>query len=1280
MTETFTIINTYSVDDVGVVFNDTIPAGTTFSSGTTSTAVPVVVSGGVASADIGTLPAGQSVTVTIVLTTSNMAEPSFTNVGSVTATTPSVLPGTDEASISTLVASPTNPGSGPPTILAGSPSTVTAGQTVTDTFTISNDYSVADTGVVFSDTIPFLATFSSGSTSSMSIPVTFTGGVATADIGTLLPGESVTVTLVLTTLDSAVPSFTDIGQVTSTTPPISSGADTASITNVVNARPPLITVNASPSSVLAGQVVIDTFTITNSFQMDDTGLVFSDVIPAGVTFDSHSSTSTGVPVILLGGVATADIGTLAAGQSITISIVLVPTTSVIPSFTNTGEVTSTAPPVSSGVDTASVKTDVSPASDLSVSISGPTGTVAVGQSLTYTVKVTNKGPSAATNVFLNDTLPAGVTFVSATPSTGSPLSPINGIITADFAVLTSGASATLKIVVTAGAGSYPMVTDTASATADEADPDQSNNTAIYGTVITQVSDLSVVILPLATTIGIGVPLTYQVTATNNGPSPATGVKLTDFLPSTVSFGSAKASTGTVSVDSSGTITDSIGALAPGASEVLMITVTPYASAAPLVANNATVSGDQLDSFPANNNASVTTTVIPSADLTIVKETASPNPVELGQLVTFTINVANNGPSATSDSTLIDVFPAGLSFVSGTAAGGAVTISSGVVTAPVGALPSGGTSVVTIVAIASTVGTFTDNSSYTSAVLDPKPTNNAGSASVVVSPLVSLSVVLTGTSGPLYAGNPLTYTAVVSNSGPSTATNVVFTDPLFPGAVFQSSSSNGVSGSVANGVVTQPIGTLAPGASATVILTLVPTEAAVATNTVKVSSAETESSTATPTSSVTTTIIPSSSLIQFAAPLYLASETGGFATITLDRTGDVRPDVTVHFSTIPGGNATPGIDYIPVSETVDFPSGVTQVTVTVPVLANPHDNLNELVALQLDSPTGVATLVPGQANGASPITATLEIINVDPVLVGPTVTDLRLSGTVNSITSIEVDTTGNLNPITASFAPNYTILALGGGGKHGVPAGTAIPVVFASYNASNGSVTLIPASPLPANELFEIVVNGTTFGAVSDLAGNPLNSVLGVTPGSNYVLTFERGTNLSYTDQYGTRANLVLTGPGTLDLDRSVNGDSVRLQVLGAVAKKTVISGSVHPKGRHTTIGSILGLGQFGSILSKLTTPQFYVNIPTYPNAQTQVGVPAVEHPDPLPHGHEKTRSDREDQSSRPDVRFQFKVVIATEPALESRENARAGSTFQVEPARVLLEHFQKSVSGDLVSE
>ena len=105
--------------------------------------------------------------------------------------------------------------------------------------------------------------------------------------------------------------------------------------------------------------------------------------------------------------------------------------------------------------------------------------VTAGQNLIYTIEVTNNGPDTATGASLTDTLPAGVTFVSANASQGT-CNEAGGTVTCDLGTINVGDSVMVTIVVTPNAAgvrnSVSPITNTAAVASNETDPDTTNNT------------------------------------------------------------------------------------------------------------------------------------------------------------------------------------------------------------------------------------------------------------------------------------------------------------------------------------------------------------------------------------------------------------------------------------------------------------------------------------------------------------------------------------------------------------------------------------------------------------------------------------------------------------------------------------------------------------------------------------------------------------------------------------------------------------------------------------
>ncbi len=145
---------------------------------------------------------------------------------------------------------------------------------------------------------------------------------------------------------------------------------------------------------------------------------------------------------------------------------------------------------------------MTPQTDLTIAKTVSLTDAQIGSSLLYTVTVTNDGPSAATNVQVQDTLPAGVTFVSGTGPNGETLTASNGVVTVNGGTLASPGSFSFTINGTVASGAATTQTNTATVTTDTNETNTNNNTA---TVTTTVD-------PLTSTISGSV----YVDANNNG--------------------------------------------------------------------------------------------------------------------------------------------------------------------------------------------------------------------------------------------------------------------------------------------------------------------------------------------------------------------------------------------------------------------------------------------------------------------------------------------------------------------------------------------------------------------------------------------------------------------------------------------------------------------------------------------------------------------------------------------------------------------------------------------
>jgi uncharacterized repeat protein (TIGR01451 family) len=494
--------------------------------------------------------------------------------------------------------------------------------------------------------------------------------------------------------------------------------------------------------VTEGDDVTYTVTVTNGGPDTAENVVLTDDLPDGVTF--VSATPDQGSCSQSGGVVTCELGDLANGADTEVTIVVnAPTAGTL---TNSASASSDTADPNSGNDSDTETTEVEEvpvlAADLSVSKSDAADPVAQGDNITYTVTVTNGGPDTAENVVLTDDLPDGVTFVSATPDQGS-CGEMGDVVTCDLGDLANGADAEVTIVVNAPTAG--TLTNSASVSSDTADPNSGNDSDTETTEVEEVpvlaADLSVSKSDAADPVSQGDDITYTVTVTNGGPDTAENVVLTDDLPDGVNYVSATPDQGTCS-QSGGVVTCELGEIADGTSVDVTIVVETVTYGT--LTNAASVSADTDDPNAANDNDSEETTVIPgSCDLGVSKR-AAPDPVTVGDLVSYTIDVQNDGPGTAAGVVLTDDLPSGLAYVSATAEQGSCSESSGVVTCDLGNIDNGDSVRVRIVVEAVNWGMIVNLVEVTSSTSESDVTNNTASEPVTIDPIkVYLPLVLGG---------------------------------------------------------------------------------------------------------------------------------------------------------------------------------------------------------------------------------------------------------------------------------------------------------------------------------------------------------------------------------------------------------------------------------------------------------------------------------------------------------------------------------------------------------
>ncbi|MDT4955304.1 MAG: large repetitive protein [Acidobacteriota bacterium] len=439
-----------------------------------------------------------------------------------------------------------------------------------------------------------------------------------------------------------------------------------------------ITKTDSLATVNPGANVTYTIVVSNAGPDTATGAIVTDTVPAslsGVTWTCGSPVNGATCGAASGsGNSISTTANLPASSSVTYLVSGTLSNIATGTLSNTATVVAPASGVTdptdptrtgAGNNSATDTTTINAASNLAVTKTVNNATPNVGNTVIYTLTVTNNGPSNATNVRLTDAVPAGLTYVSSTPSGSTTYNSATGLWT--IGALANAASATLVInaTVNTGPGNNTITNTTSGLAADQFDPVSANNVGSVSLRVTR-SDLSLTKTVNNATPSFGQSVIFTITLSNAGPDGATGVAVKDLLPAGLTFSSYTATVGSYV---SGTGIWTVGSLASGGSATLQITATVNAYGS--ITNTAQVSAtDQSDpdSTPNNNvaaeddQASVSVGATPpnvALCKTIVGQTCPPPAIlptqSPGTDINYILTFTNSGGSPASSLIITDPY-------------------------------------------------------------------------------------------------------------------------------------------------------------------------------------------------------------------------------------------------------------------------------------------------------------------------------------------------------------------------------------------------------------------------------------------------------------------------------------------------------------------------------------------------------------------------------------------------------------------------------------------------
>ncbi|HSG79669.1 MAG TPA: SdrD B-like domain-containing protein [Acidimicrobiia bacterium] len=418
-----------------------------------------------------------------------------------------------------------------------------------------------------------------------------------------------------------------------------------------------------------------------------------------------------------------------------------------------------------------------------------------GDTLTYSISMTNDGIVDIGDVSVLDAAPANTTYVTgsatldalAVADDASPYSPIPSDVDSPDGALLIGTvpAGTTRVF------EFDVVIDDPFPLGVSTVANSASMTSDYGTSTTIVIDtvdlpplrILKTSSPASSPVGSGDTIPYTIQVHNADDLSHTGVTLTDALPAGVTYVA-----GTVAADVDGVPTavsdppNLVSSLTLDSDEILTVTFdvtvdAPMATGIPDLVNTATVDSDQL-ATPESDDA--TDPTAPEAELSITKTDGSPGVLIPGDPITYTLTVENLGPDWAESVSVVDTLPAGVTYVAAGSDPSCVEAPAGTVTCSIGDMDIGSTSLTVAVTIDPGVeGTLTNTATVSSPTPDPSPGNETDTVDTVSD--APPSVVVTKTASPTTVDEPgatVTFSVDVENTSIEPVTLTFLSDDVF----------------------------------------------------------------------------------------------------------------------------------------------------------------------------------------------------------------------------------------------------------------------------------------------------------------------------------------------------------------------------------------------------------------------------------------------------------------------------------------------------------------------
>ncbi|MBZ5689567.1 MAG: DUF11 domain-containing protein [Acidobacteriia bacterium] len=820
--------------------------------------------------------------------------------------------------------------------------------------------------------------------------------------------------------------------------------NTATVTTVVGSSGPNLSVTntASPNPVQAGNTITYTQVVTNTGSSAITNGTFTEATPANTAFVSITPPAGWVCASFPASPCTAS--TVGAGVSGTFSVVYRVNAGTAAGTLITDTVIVNATNQSFGANSATATDVVATATQADVALStvATPATVYAGNSITYTQRVTNNGPAAAAGVAFTEATPVNTTFQSVLAPAGwtctAPAVGATGTVTCnDTANLGAGTSADMVVVLNVPSTvAIGTITATSSVSATTSDPNGGNNSTTVTTNVNVACDLAVTNNGTPSPVTAGNTITYTQVITNSGPSSCSTGTLNEPTPNSSSFVSvAVVNSGgaTWACPNTAPVACSSATVPPGSTATItaIYRVAAGTAGGTLITDTVNIATTTRDTNAANNSATVTIPVASGtrADLSVTNS-SSPNPVTAGNNITYTQSVTNLGQASANAPVFTETLPAGTTAQSLSGPAGWTCVLATLTCTDTAAMPANTTANFTfVVKVGATVAngtTLPQTDSVSSTTTDPVSANNSVTVNTLVADTADLSVTNTPSPVPVLATGTITYTQVVTNSGPSAATSVSLTETVPASTTAQ--TLTGPAGWTCNvGTLTCTNPSFAAGSATityTVLVTAGTAPGTAINQTASVSSAiadpNTSNNTATASDVVATAAQADLVVTNSASPTSLAAGSNVTYTQTITNKGPAAAAAGATFTQVTPPNTnfrsiTPPAGWICGTKPAVGGTGTITCTATTTLAVNSTRTFTLVLQVNAGTPSGTSITD----------TATATATNIVPNLTTNTASATVVVANANSADVVIVKT-ATPNPVTEGTPLTYSLAVTNNG--------------------------------------------------------------------------------------------------------------------------------------------------------------------------------------------------------------------------------------------------------------